>query len=147
VTLRDATLGDADLLLAWRNDPETISFSRSARPVSPTEHSAWFSGRLNSSRTRIWIGEVDREAVGQVRVDYSGRGWEIDIAVAPEHRGMGFARELLRCLQAEAPLLIPQGMLRAEVMIDNVRSLRAFGSVGFKEVEREGSWVLLTWTW
>jgi RimJ/RimL family protein N-acetyltransferase len=90
---------------------------------------------------------VDGEAVGQVRLDDSDRGPEVALVVAPARRGRGLAAQLLRCLQEEVSQEAPTGMICAVVGVGNDRSKRAFRSVGFQELARDGTFVIVSWTW
>jgi len=147
LVLRPATAADADLLLDWRNDPDTVRFSRSGRPVTEVEHAAWLADGLTTSARRTWIGQVGSEPVGQVRVDASARGWEVALIVAPSHRGKGLSRLILEGLLEAAPELGAGGTLWADVKADNPRSIRAFESVGFHRAAMDDGLLSFYWTW
>lgn len=131
--LRPARPDDAARLLAWRNDPTTVRFSRTGRPVEPDEHDRWLARRLVDPGTRIWIGEVDGEPVGEVRVDVREGVGEVDVAVAPEHRGRGHARALLAGMEEEMLGDYQVRELVARVHPGNEPSARAFRAAGFVE--------------
>ncbi len=133
LVLRPASAGDAADLLAWRNDATTVRFSRSLRAVEPAEHDEWLAARLADPATRLWIGEVDGAAVGQVRVDVTDGVGVVDVAVAPERRGRGFGRALLAALRAELQGDLQARVLTASVAADNEPSARAFLAAGFHE--------------
>jgi RimJ/RimL family protein N-acetyltransferase len=147
VSLRPALAQDADLLLCWRNDPETVRYSRSGRAVAPQEHANWITASLEDPSARIWIAEVNGEPVGEVRLNLSEMGWEVDLSVDPSQRGQGFGAAILRSVQAQAEHLAPAGTLWADVMVENDRSLRAFESVGFEATGSRGQLETLTWRW
>jgi RimJ/RimL family protein N-acetyltransferase len=91
--LRAATFDDADLLLRWRNDPETRKWSRDNSEVPWIQHVEWVRNSLANSDRRILIAELDGTAIGTVRVDYSdGQPPELSWTVAPEARGRGFGK-------------------------------------------------------
>lgn len=133
LVVRPARPYDAARLLAWRNDPTTVQLSRTGRPVEPHEHDRWFAERLDDPGTRIWIGEVDGEPVGEVRVDVRDGVGEVDVAVAPEHRGRGHARALLAEMEEEVLGDYQVRELVARVHPVNEPSERAFRAVGFVE--------------
>src|SRR4051794_32881053 len=83
VTLRPARAGDAPLLLAWRNDPETRRWSFSQGEVTAAEHAAWLAARLQDPATLLLVAEVDGAPAGQVRVDRADGVGVVSIAVAP----------------------------------------------------------------
>lgn len=139
LALRPARLDDGARLLAWRNDPQTVQFARSRRPVEPDEHGRWLAGRLDDPGTRVWIGEVDGEPVGEVRVDVRDGIGEVDVAVAPEHRGRGHARALLAEMEEEVLGDYQVRELVARVHPLNEPSERAFRAVGFVEAGDPGA--------
>jgi RimJ/RimL family protein N-acetyltransferase len=90
LNLRPATIYDAPLLYLWRNDPETITASRTGM-VSFDEHMAWFIERLYRKDPGIWICEFSNNPIGSVRVD----GEEISYSIAREYRAQGLGTRML----------------------------------------------------
>jgi len=140
VVLRPATAADAGLLLAWANDPVTRAAGFHPEAIAIDEHERWLAARLASPATRLWIGEEDGRAVGQVRLERDEGGIaEIGISVAPEARGRGVARRLLATAietgRADAAFGLT-GFL-ARVRPDNAASLALFRGAGFAETGRE----------
>lgn len=132
MTLRLARASDAAFLLRVRNDPTTRQASRTRREITLKEHEAWFA----KTTDRIFIAEVEDVAVGTVRLTRH-TGWlEINLAVAPEHRGKGYATQMIQlgAKEAWAPVV-------AYVRAENDRSLKAFKRAGFVE---EGTYVRFT---
>jgi RimJ/RimL family protein N-acetyltransferase len=133
VRLRRVTASDADLLLAWANDPVTRAASFHPSPIDPAGHVRWLAARLASPETGFWIGEsADGLAVGQVRVE----GEEVSISVAPDARGQGFGRVLLAAAVEEAGRTLPVERMLARVRVDNPASLALFAGAGFVELVR-----------
>jgi RimJ/RimL family protein N-acetyltransferase len=133
VRLRRVSESDAELLLAWANDPVTRAASFHPDPIDPDGHVRWLAGRLASATTRFWIGESNEDlAVGQVRVE----GDEISISVSPSSRGRGFGRALLAAAVDEAGRTLPVERLVARVRVDNPASLALFAAAGFVELSR-----------
>lgn len=136
VWLRPALPDDSAAVLAWRNDPASVAASLSQRPVPVGEHERWYASALGSMRTRIWIGELDGEPVGQVRVDVESGVGVVSITVAPSHRGRGLSAPLLdELVAAVGPQVLS---LVAFVVPGNDRSRRAFERAGFEVVARHG---------
>lgn len=139
IRVRPAGSDDADRLLAWANDPLTRAAGFHLRPIGVAEHRAWLAGRLASASTRLFVGLVDEEPVGQVRLERDEAGVvEVSISVAPEARGQGVGRRLLDA-GLEAGRTDPSfaaGTFVARVRSDNAGSLRLFDRAGFREVER-----------
>jgi UDP-2,4-diacetamido-2,4,6-trideoxy-beta-L-altropyranose hydrolase len=139
---REAGLDDAALLWRWANDAETRRNAFSKAPIPYDTHVAWLRGRLASGATRLWIFADADGPVGQVRFDVSDDVADIDIAVAPERRGRGHGRAMLR--EAVRTLRAERGggvRPRAAVLTHNARSLAMFRACGFVAVgveRREG---------
>ena len=134
VTVRPASMSDADLLLGWRNDPTTRAVSRQRDALDRSEHLAWLEASLRRRDRHVLVGEADGEPVGTVRWDDEGDGeWEVSITVAPEARGRRVAPSLLAA--AEAWLATRCGSaLRgylAVVREDNTPSRRLFVGAGY----------------
>ena len=128
VTLRRATVDDAERLFEWVNDPETRRQSFTSDPVPWDAHVAWLGRVLDDPDRRLFVIVVDGEPVGRVRLD-RGDGHELlSISVAPSARGRGLAVEAIRaaCDLADAPIV-------AEVKATNEASLRAFRRAGLEE--------------
>ncbi len=91
----------------------------------------------------VWVEEG--RVIGNVtfqRDDWSGMRWRIsNVAVAPEYRGHGIARVLLR------PALTAMtqwgaGWAILQVRVDNQAARRVYQELGFTDVCREGIWKL-----
>jgi RimJ/RimL family protein N-acetyltransferase len=134
VQLRRAMESDAELLLAWANDPATRAASFHPEPIERAGHMPWLAARLASPSTGFWIGDADGRPIGQVRVEIVAHEvGEISISIAPEARGVGFGRALLVAASAEAGEVLPISTLLARVRLDNPASLGLFAGAGFVE--------------
>jgi len=131
ITLRLATIQDADLLLEWRNDPETREASHNTTEVQRDEHVSWLSRTLNNPNRRLYVAEDNGVPVGTVRADLSEGVWELSWTVSPSARGRGVAKQMVAGLahQISEPV-------RAEVKAGNVASARIAEHAGM-EFERE----------
>jgi RimJ/RimL family protein N-acetyltransferase len=133
VTLRHATTGDSDLLLAWRNDPVTIAMSMTPEPVTPEEHINWFSHALADDARTLLIAEADNTPVGTVRLDTFADGeYEVSITVSPDHRGQGFGQAILAAANTLAFTALGVHRLVATVKEDNHASRRIFERTGYQ---------------
>jgi len=112
VRLRPATIADAELLFAWRNDPLTRAQSIHTEPVAWESHLAWLQSSLQNPDRQLYIAEsatngaVQSIALGTVRADRTDGEYELSWTVAPEQRGKGWGRQmvaaLIECLPAGA---------------------------------------------
>src|SRR5438552_454315 len=141
--LRPAGADDAELLLALRNDPVSVAFSKTGRAVSSDEHSRWMAAWLDRPGTRIWIGEVEGRAVGQIRVDADDGIGTISVAVAPEHRGHGYAKDLIGQVIATLRSDHQVRQLQAAVHNENAASMAAFRANQFVRSGTEDAFEIL----
>jgi len=119
ITLRLATVEDADLLLEWRNDPKTKQASHNTAEVQRDEHLSWLSRTLNSPYRKLLVAEENGAPVGTVRADFAEGVWELSWTVAPNVRGRGVAKQMVVLLASKIPEPI-----RAEVKAGNTASAR-----------------------
>ncbi len=134
---RRASMGDADVLWRWANDPVTRANSLNTAPIPYAEHLEWLRRRLGSEATKIWIFSDSGMPVGQVRFDRTGDSALISISVASEHRGRGFGRAMLteavrKMREGWGPAVRPKAL----VLDRNAASLALFRACGFKTVGR-----------
>lgn len=135
-TVREATESDAALLLEWRNDAETLSWSRGHQPVPEQVHRSWLRGVLANPDRLLLIVATDHP-IGTVRFDrVDSDTWEVSITVAPRDRGKGLASRLLTL--GEGALRARHGAVRilANVHEDNAASLTLFRNAGYAEADR-----------
>lgn len=127
--LRPATMDDASLLLAWRNDPLTRAHSIQTAEVSLLSHLAWLERSLVNPLRRIHIAMLDGVPVGTVREDDIDGGVELSWTVAPEHRGLkhGTRMVALAATAIRAPLV-------AHVKADNSASQKIARAIGMTYV-------------
>jgi RimJ/RimL family protein N-acetyltransferase len=134
ITIRRAGPGDADLLLAWANDPVTRAASFHPNPIEAATHAAWFRSRLASPMTRLFIGLEDDVPVGQVRLEGDADGRvevAISVAAAARHRGMGQALLAAALEAASADADLEARVFVAQIRPDNRSSIALFVRGGF----------------
>jgi RimJ/RimL family protein N-acetyltransferase len=134
VRAREATEADAELLLAWRNDPRTRQSSRSTAPVPPADHLSWLRGVLADPDRLLLVADHEDAPVGTVRFDRrEPRCWEVSITLAPESRGRGLAGAVL----AEGERVLRDrhdvAVVLATVHQDNAASAALFDHAGYAE--------------
>ncbi len=129
IALRRATEADAEILLAWRNDPVTRQFSLQTEEIAMADHRAWLAATLRDPDCRLLVGSIGAEPVGTVRFDRRDDGAQrVSIAVSPDWRGRSVGRALLRAACHE----VAPSRLVAEIRDDNVASQRIFRGCGFR---------------
>lgn len=120
ITLRPATMNDAQCLFDWRNDPLTRANSVNSDPVEWSGHVAWLERRLSRDEPGLFVAVEGDELVGTVRIDDD----EISYTVSPDHRGRGLATAMLM-LAYEA-----FGQKIAKIKPENRASIRAAEKAG-----------------
>jgi len=116
--LRPATAADAELLLEWRNDPDTRKSSIETEKVKKAEHVSWLSSVLDSRDRQLLIAEEKGVPVGTVRADLSDGVYQLSWTVAPDARGRGLGKQMVAMVarRITAPI-------RAQVKSDNISSV------------------------
>lgn len=137
IVLREAAFEDSPLLFKWRNDPVTRANSINTEEVKKEEHERWLEKALSNPRLKIYVAERNGEAVGTVRAEHNGSESELSWAVAPEARGQGIGRKMVR----EA-LRLTGGVITAKIKAGNQASIRIAASLGFVLQKEEDD---LTW--
>jgi len=125
LTLRPASMADAERLYAWRMDPQTQAASLSGGDFSFDHHCRWLQSSLNRPDRQICIALLGDQPVGMVRADRDGGGWLLSWAIAPAARGQGAGRQMVAAMIAQL-----QSPVRAEIKNDNPASLRMAAAVG-----------------
>src|SRR4051812_17908163 len=136
LTTRPATMADADRLLEWRNDHDTLRWSHGAQPVAELVHRSWVHNSLTNPDRVLLIVETDHP-VGTVRFDrVEPDTWEVSITVAPADRGKGLAADVL--MVGEAALLAREtpAWIVANLHEDNVASAALFRHSGYEPSPR-----------
>ena len=136
--IRDVDFSDAEMLLAWRNEPEVRKFSHFQGIISKKEHLDWLHRRLNLLPSQpFWIFENELGMVGATRFDFNPvqKHFEISITINSMHRGQGLGKRVLDLAITNFLRIYPGGNLYAETHQDNKASRMLFLGCGFKEIE------------
>jgi RimJ/RimL family protein N-acetyltransferase len=142
VTFRKATLQDNCLVFEWINEPYVRNHSFNPSPITPEEHNAWYSTRMQDPDCRYFI-ILDRDSVpaGQVRYDITGTDATISILIGPEHRGRSIATQGMRLTAEEIFKETTVNRIHAYIKTTNYISCKAFANAGFVflEMTKQGS--------
>ena len=142
--LRPAVGGkdDCRFLFDLVSDPDVRESAIDTRPISWENHLPWFERLMSdSSRCQYIAVDEDEELVGQIRFE---RGYwgnapvvDVDVSLVPEHRGKGLSSELISLgvdMHRQNIEETRKIKFHATVRSENVRSIKAFLSAGFKKV-------------
>ncbi len=130
-------MGDAAVLLSWRNDPETRKASLSSADIVPGSHEQWLFRTLQNPDVLLLVASIEGSDVGTLRFNRGDEGWHVSWTMAPEFRGKGLGKAML----AEGVKLKP-GKLYAQIRADNAASLRMASFVGFQGYGEENGVLL-----
>jgi UDP-2,4-diacetamido-2,4,6-trideoxy-beta-L-altropyranose hydrolase len=137
-SMRKAVSEDVDLYFNWANNEDVRQNAVSSDPIIFDNHQRWFSSRINSQTTKLYVGLWKGTPVGQVRFDLHDNTWEIDYSVDPKYRNMGLGEllirkgmcELLNEIQTDSTIV---GLVKHQ----NIPSAEVFKKMHFKEGNSE----------
>ena len=146
VRLRDATLADADLLVAWGRSPEAKGEFNDLgiEPDEDALRETLAAGPLRNERNGQLIVEqvADGHPIGTVawhEVHYGppplSRAWNIGISLIPEARGQGHGGIAQRLLADHLFETTDANRVEASTDVENLAEQRALEKAGF---QREG---------
>jgi RimJ/RimL family protein N-acetyltransferase len=137
LTIRAATIDDAQKLFNWRNDEDTRRFFLNPGPVTWEDHIAWLTKTVGGAvpgRTLCIVEAADGETVGMVRGDKTNEGIELSYTVAPEMRGKGHAKRMVSQFVKE---YFPNIPLIAKIQKDHRPSESVARALGLSPQEEE----------
>ncbi|WP_205345778.1 GNAT family N-acetyltransferase [Pseudomonas proteolytica] len=118
IAFRNATMDDGVMLHRWRNDEATRAASHSTSEVDLEGHLRWLASTLENPSRTLLIAEIEGVPVGTVRADEDPKGTELSWTVAPEARGLGVAKRMVK-----AVMRLVSGPITAEVKKSNGASI------------------------
>lgn len=132
--LRAATIQDMDLLFEWANDAEVRRNSFSSELIPYEEHVQWYEKLLKSPMHRQYIYVCGDMPVGQARIAIDGNNAEISYSIAPQYRGRGYGKRLLKTLPEQVKRDFEYvECMTGYVKTDNLASQKAFLNAGYVE--------------
>lgn len=129
--LRNVSIEDAEIILAWRNDEDTRKNSFSKEIISFETHMKWFSSKLEDENCFMYIMEIGPKPVGLIRIDKVSSFGEISFMIAPDERGKGYGKRILSLAEDNLPKGIDT--LIGLVENENKASKKCFADNGFSE--------------
>lgn len=129
ISLRLATMCDAELLFEWSNDSETRENSFNSKTITFDEHIAWLKSKLDSTNSFIYMIEHMQDPIAVVRCD-KNKETVIGINVAPQARGKGYASACIKLACEQIKLQYSDSIL-AYIKVENIASVKSFKKAGF----------------
>lgn len=139
LSLRPATLQDAELLLSWRNDPSARKASRNQDQIPYSQHREWLESFLANPENALDIAEAGTTPIGYIRAQRLNDVMELSWTVSPTVRGMGYGKTMV----AEFASKIA-GPIKACVIPSNIASIKIAEHVGMSLSQTNAD--LLTFT-
>ena len=134
LTLRPATLDDAQLLFDGRNAEAVRRGSLDTAAIEWPQHLDLLNASLCNPQRLLLIAEADDGAVGVLRYDLRGFEAEVSLYLLEGRRGLGWGRALLARGEVFAREHWPQmTAITAQVLPGNRPSLNVFRDAGFTQ--------------
>ena len=135
LSLRRAKLEDAEFLFILRNDKTVRENSFQTNVIAYEQHLNWYKNKMQDEKTQIYILQINKQNIGQVRVDEENSDLEISYAICQEYRGKGYAKWMLGTLEKELRKVENNigKCLVGDVKKDNISSQTVFLSLGYIE--------------
>ena len=130
VTLRPATLSDADQILVWQMEPGTREFFRNPEVPTRDQHLDWLTRKLKGPDCLLNIVETDGVPCGFLRLEKDldlVDCYEISILIAQAFQNGGVGKAALE----QAKILLCGSTIKAEVDPANSRSQSLFRAAGY----------------
>ena len=135
IAIRPATSADSVRVFEWRNDPVTISTSRTQAGVDWGGHERWFAAQLANEKTVCLIGQIETEPFGVVWFR-EGRGgvWETSLNLSPKFRGRKLSTPILAAALDWMRKSRSAKHFSAEIHDSNIASITTFERCRFVHV-------------
>lgn len=134
--LRKATFDDMYTYFVWANEKETRLQSLNSKPIVFSEHYNWFSEKIVSKKTFLYVLEYKKDVAGQIRFDVENEIATISYSIDKEYRGRGLGKVLIKkgieqLIQETPTIKLVQGYVKN----NNQPSIHTFKKLGFQERE------------
>lgn len=132
IELRRAEISDAKLIFSWANEEEVRKNSIQQGGIIWENHLVWFQRALDSFFCEIYILEKEGRTLGQIRIEYLKRYWEIDYSIDESYRGKGYGKLIVNQLLER----FPDRRFKAKVKESNLISSTIFESLLFTKAKK-----------
>jgi RimJ/RimL family protein N-acetyltransferase len=134
IAIRLATTEDAHLIWEWDNDIAVREASFDADALSWVEFEKAFAARLKSKRHIVLMAmDAHGVPVGRANLELESSRAIINIALAPEERGKGFAVPLVLAATQFTFVNTPVEVVVGFIKLMTPASIRAFTSAGYSQ--------------
>ena len=127
-----ASIEDCDLIYNWANDETVRQNSFNTSKISYQDHVNWFTNKINSSDSFLFVCSNGQEPIGQIRVDIVAGIGIINYMIDRQFRGMGYGTEFLKIVINEIKKEeVKISKLIGRTKYDNIGSQKAFEKAGY----------------
>jgi UDP-2,4-diacetamido-2,4,6-trideoxy-beta-L-altropyranose hydrolase len=139
--VRLATKHDCIDYFNWANDSQVRENSLDSADIEWTGHQKWFTEKINSQSTEMYVLEASGLPVGQIRFELVDETAEISYSLDELVRGRGWAATAVEVAIKDFRIQNSH-LLKAQVKKANVRSRFVFRTLGFVETSIDTSEIL-----
>lgn len=127
-------INDMKLYFDWANDPSVREQSYHSDVIDFENHKIWFESKLKDTSVELLIFQNEENFnIGQVRIQKQNKKEAlIGISIAIEHRGNGYAKEMLELSSNYFLEMNQEYQINAFIKENNLSSKYAFEKAGFE---------------
>lgn len=131
---RKASIDDLMTYFEWANDIVVREQSFNSKEISFEEHIFWFNSILNDPTClALLFQDKFGDNIGQVRIqNRDDKNAEIGVSVSFEHRGKGYATEMLKIASSHFLTFNPNMCINAYIKESNLSSKLAFERANYR---------------
>ena len=124
---------DTDLLFMWANDKNVRQNSFSKKTISYKEHQRWLHKKLLDKKSILLKLMIDKLPVGQIRFDKKKNFYHLDYSIDKAFRNLGLGKLIIK--ESIKKFIKRNNTIIAEVKKANLKSIKIFQSLNFKEIK------------
>lgn len=134
LTFREAVLSDLKLYFDWANDPIVREQSYKSIAINLENHKNWFETKLEDNSCMMLLFQNEKKLfIGQIRIQKENKFEAlIGISIAAEHRGKGYAKDMLVLASEYFLEKNNEFLINAYIKVQNLSSKNAFEKAGFE---------------
>ena len=131
LTFRHASIDDSRLIYQLQIDETVRANSFNQKLFSFNQHQKWFLERIDNEKFKFLIFTNDLNSeIGLVRFQILESQWLIGVIVAPDFRGKGLSKQMIR-VALEWSYDFKKMSVIAQIKKSNIASVKAFKAAGF----------------
>ena len=136
VSVRHATMADAQLYFHWANDAAVRANSFQSETIQWQDHASWFERTLASADNMLLLYSIGSAAVAQIRLKLELNKAIISYSVDVRFRGQGLGTWILEHIALRVAADKPQlNCIEGWVKKTNASSVRAFIASGYTNAD------------